>query len=146
MIRTPEVTFWLKHPKSLSPPQASLCGDNYFWRFNHTIIELKRILEREEVDMSRDTEKAFKAMNEFLQKNATEDMSNEAMNDLIQGFMEEYNSNRPEEVTEKTAKTSDDFVELAEGAEKSIEPLFPFSIIKRSASKLSGSSFNAFLA
>ena len=24
-------------PKFLSPPQASLCGDNYFWRFNHLI-------------------------------------------------------------------------------------------------------------
>jgi len=30
-------------PKFLSPPQSSLCGDNYFWRFNHFTISLYAI-------------------------------------------------------------------------------------------------------
>ena len=64
--------------------------------------------------MSTQTEKAFKAMHEYLDKNAKEDMSEEELNNLIQEFMEDYNSNIPAPVTEKTAKTSEDYVELAE--------------------------------
>ena len=68
--------------------------------------------------MSRQTEKAFKAMHEFLAKNATEDMSMDEVNEMLGKFMEQYNSNIPEDVTEKTAKTADDFVELALAAQE----------------------------
>ena len=63
--------------------------------------------------MSRHTEKAFKAVREFLAQNATEDMSMDEVNEMLGNFMEQYNSNIPEDVTEATAKTADDFVELA---------------------------------
>ena len=64
--------------------------------------------------MSRESEKALKAMNEFLEKNSTDDMSIEEMNGLLDDFMNEYNNNIPGKVTEKTAKTADDYLELAE--------------------------------
>jgi len=64
--------------------------------------------------MSRESEKALKAMHEFLEKNSTDDMSIEEMNGLLDDFMNEYNNNIPGKVTEKTAKTADDYLELAE--------------------------------
>ena len=67
--------------------------------------------------MSRDSEKVIKAMHEYIDKYGNEDMNEEQMNSLMQQFMEEYNSNLPEPVTEKTAKTSEDYVELAESTE-----------------------------
>lgn len=68
--------------------------------------------------MSRHTEKAFKAIHEFLANNATEDMSMDEVNAMLGKFMEQYNSNIPENVTEATASTADDFVELALAAEE----------------------------
>lgn len=66
--------------------------------------------------MSRESEKVFKAMHQFLEENGTENMSMNEADDLMQKFMTDYNSNLPEKVTEKTAKTADDFLELAEEA------------------------------
>lgn len=67
--------------------------------------------------MSRQTEKVMRAAHEFLEKNVTDDMSESEVNFMLQKFMEEYNRNIPEDVTEKTAETAEDFVELAEDAE-----------------------------
>ena len=66
--------------------------------------------------MSRESEKALKAMHQFLDENGAENMTIDEANEVLQGFMSDYNDNLPERVTEKTAKTADDFLELAEEA------------------------------
>ena len=66
--------------------------------------------------MSRESEKALKAMHQFLDENGAGDMSMDDVNGLLQKFTEEYNNNLPGRVTEKTAKTADDYLELAEEA------------------------------
>ena len=66
--------------------------------------------------MSRESEKALKAMHQFLDENGAEDMSMDEVNGLLQKFTTDYNGNLPGRVTEKTAKTADDFLELAEEA------------------------------
>lgn len=67
--------------------------------------------------MSRNTEKVFSEMYKYIEKHGSTDMDEEQVNDLMQEFMQEYNANPPESVTEKTAKTSEDFLELAEGTD-----------------------------
>ena len=64
--------------------------------------------------MSKETEKALKAVHNFLEENGAENMSMEEANNLLQQFMAEYNGKLPERVTEKTAETADDFLELAD--------------------------------
>ena len=66
--------------------------------------------------MSRESEKALKAMHQFLDENGAEDMSMDEVNGLLQKFTTDYNGKLPGRVTEKTAKTADDFLELAEEA------------------------------
>ncbi|MBR1650628.1 MAG: hypothetical protein IJ691_05625 [Lachnospiraceae bacterium] len=66
--------------------------------------------------MSRESEKALKAMHQFLDENGAEDMTMDDVNGLFQKFIEDYNSNLPGRITEKTAKTADDYLELAEEA------------------------------
>lgn len=66
--------------------------------------------------MSRESEKALKAMHQFLEENDAEDMPINEVNKFLQRFMTEYNGNLPGRVTEKTAKTADDYLELAEEA------------------------------
>ena len=66
--------------------------------------------------MSRESEKALKAMHQFLDENGAEDMSMDEVNGLLQKFTTDYNGNLPGRVTEKTAKTADDYLELAEEA------------------------------
>ncbi len=66
--------------------------------------------------MGRETEKAMKAMHDFLNARGGEDLDEGGMNELMKEFMTEYNSNQPAKVTEKTAKTADDYLELAEEA------------------------------
>ena len=66
--------------------------------------------------MSRESEKALKAMHQFLDENGAEDMTMDEVNGLLQKFTEDYNSNLPGRITEKTAKTADDYLELAEEA------------------------------
>lgn len=68
--------------------------------------------------MSRESEKAMKKMHEFLEQHATQDMSTEQINALLQEFTQHYNDNLPEPVTEKTARTADDYLELAQEAEE----------------------------
>jgi tetratricopeptide (TPR) repeat protein len=55
-------------------------------------------------------------MHQFLEENGAEDMSMDEVNGLLQKFTTDYNGNLPGRVTEKTAKTADDFLELAEEA------------------------------
>ena len=64
--------------------------------------------------MSKETEKVQKALHQFIEENSENDMSEDKVNALIQDFMMEYNSNLSGEVTEKTAKTADDYLDLAE--------------------------------
>ncbi len=66
--------------------------------------------------MSRETERAFKAIHKALKENGADDMSLEDANVFLQKFMEDYNSNPHTAVTEKTASTADDYLELAEEA------------------------------
>ena len=66
--------------------------------------------------MSRESEKALKAMHQFLEENGAEGMPMDEVNQLLQKFTTEYNGNLPGRVTEKTAKTADDYLELAEEA------------------------------
>ncbi len=66
--------------------------------------------------MSMESEKALKALHEFLEENGAEDMSVDEMNKRLQKYMENYNSNLPGKVTEANAKTADDYLELAENA------------------------------
>jgi tetratricopeptide (TPR) repeat protein len=55
-------------------------------------------------------------MHQFLDENGAEDMTMDDVNGLLQKFTEDYNSNLPGRITEKTAKTADDYLELAEEA------------------------------
>lgn len=64
--------------------------------------------------MSRETEKAMSQIHKYLEENGSEDMDIEEMNSLLQDFMQEYNGSLPGQITEENAKTSDDFLELAE--------------------------------
>ena len=73
--------------------------------------------------MSRDSEKVFSEINKYIKENADENMSMDEMNDLIQEFMEQYNSNLPGEITEETAETTDDYLELAENANSKAQAL-----------------------
>ena len=66
--------------------------------------------------MSFMSEKVMKKANEFLANHLTENMSEEEMQELLNQFMYEHNQNLPGRLTEKTAKTASDFLELAEGA------------------------------
>lgn len=66
--------------------------------------------------MSRESEKAMKEIHKFLEEKGTDDMSIDDANELLQEFTTDYNRNPLQRVTEKTAKTADDFLELAEEA------------------------------
>lgn len=75
--------------------------------------------------MSRETEKVFKELHKFLDAQGGEDLTEEELNARINSFMTNYNNSllNQEELTEKTAKTADDFLELAEMAETDAEEL-----------------------
>ena len=60
------------------------------------------------------TENIMKDMTKFIQKKLDEGMPFEQINEALKNYQEEYNKNIPEKVTEQTAKTADEFLELAE--------------------------------
>lgn len=62
----------------------------------------------------RETERAMKEIHKFLEENAAENMSMDEINALLQAHMKEINSRIPKEITEETAQTADDLMELAE--------------------------------
>ena len=63
--------------------------------------------------MSRETEKVLKEMNKFLEEHADDNMSQEELSKFLNEHMMQINSKPIEKITEKSAKTSDDFLELA---------------------------------
>ena len=68
--------------------------------------------------MSRETEKMNKALQKFLEANTTEKTTEDEMDSLIQVFIKEYNKMKMNFVLDaRTAKTSDDFYELAKMTE-----------------------------
>ncbi|MGI6178060.1 MAG: tetratricopeptide repeat protein [Eubacterium sp.] len=68
--------------------------------------------------MSRGTEKLFKELHKFMdQHSVNEDTTEEEINELIDQFMAQYNAAPHFDVTEETAETSDDYVDLALDAE-----------------------------
>ena len=68
--------------------------------------------------MNRETEKMNKALQKFLDANTTEKTTEDEMDSLIQVFIKEYNKMDMNFVLDaKTAKTSDDFFELAKMTE-----------------------------
>ncbi len=64
--------------------------------------------------MSKKTEDALRAFHEFMDKNADDDMTEDDFNRLSKQFINEYNGQIRMNVTEKSAKTSADYLELAE--------------------------------
>lgn len=73
--------------------------------------------------MSRDTEKMFSDLQNYLNSQDFNISDEEDLNEKVQEFMKQYNSSIPDELTEKTAKTSDDFLELSENAENKASAL-----------------------
>lgn len=63
-------------------------------------------------NMSRETEKMFKGLQEFMAKNISEDMSEEDMKKMVDEYMSNQIGAPMNELTEKNAQTSDDFLEL----------------------------------
>lgn len=61
----------------------------------------------------RETEKTFKELEKYLDSVEGGIGSEEELNKLVRNFFAEYNSKPHPKVTEKTAVTSDDFLELA---------------------------------
>ena len=66
--------------------------------------------------MSRETEKAFKQFEAFAKENGGDNMNEKELGALFEQFINQYNHNLPQQMTEKNAETSDDFMELAEDA------------------------------
>lgn len=66
--------------------------------------------------MGRETEKLVKEFRKFVEKNGGAQDNNE-LDELLDKFMAGYHPELAKEITEGTAKTADDFLELAESAE-----------------------------
>ena len=65
---------------------------------------------------NRRMEKGMKEIHKFLAEHATEDMSMDEINALLNEHLKEMNSGVAEPVTEETAETADDLMDLAEDA------------------------------
>ena len=78
-----------------------------------TILIVRYMREKEKIIM-KETERAMKEVHKFLQENVTENMSMDEINALLQAHLKEINANIPKGITEETAETADDFMELAE--------------------------------
>lgn len=66
--------------------------------------------------MSRETEKVMKQLIQYMENHQDELDSGADENDLVQRFMEEYNSTLPLRNVQALPQTADDYLELAEGA------------------------------
>ena len=64
--------------------------------------------------MNRQMDRTMKELHQFLNDHANEEMSMEEINALLGVHIKEMNARKPEKLTEKTAETADDFMELAE--------------------------------
>ena len=76
-------------------------------------------------------ERAHRELEKYLDEHGSEDMSEDEMNDLLQQFMSEYNSRPHDRLTDKTAKTAEDFVELAEEADEMFDKSNAFRYAKK---------------
>lgn len=73
--------------------------------------------------MAREIEKMHKELEAFIDAHGDKEMTEGQLNDLLNAFMGRYNANLPKRVTPATAKTSDDYLELAENAENAASAL-----------------------
>ena len=64
--------------------------------------------------MSRETDRVMKEVHKFLTENVTGDMSREQIDALLEPHLAQINARVSKELTEETAVTADDLVELAE--------------------------------
>ena len=71
----------------------------------------------------RETEKMHKQLEAYMKENGSDNMSEEQMNNLLEGFVKQYNSMLPQNMTPSNAETSDDYLELAENARSEKEAL-----------------------
>ena len=92
--------------------------------------------------MSRETERAIKAAQDFLAKHGSEDMSIEEINALLLEHMDEINSKIPKPKTEKDAETAEDFMDLAEDAENRGDDAEALRLVRK-AIKLDPSDLDA---
>ena len=63
--------------------------------------------------MSKETEKVFKELHKYIDEHSDENRTQEDVERLMNEFMTQYNSDLPEPVTEETAQTADDYLELS---------------------------------
>ena len=70
--------------------------------------------------MSKETEKIFKELHERMANENAEDMSEEDVDRLLQELIQKHNETGRVELTEDTAETSDDFLDLAQGTENEV--------------------------
>lgn len=67
--------------------------------------------------MGKETEKIFKDFSKYVEENSDANRTEADMRNMINEFIAKYNSNLPLKVTPKTAKSSDDYLELAYDAD-----------------------------
>ena len=67
--------------------------------------------------MGKETEKIFKDFSKYVEENSDGNRTEADMRNMINEFIAKYNSNLPLKVTPKTAKSSDDYLELAYDAD-----------------------------
>ena len=70
--------------------------------------------------MSKETEKIFKELHERMANENAEDMSEEDVDRLLQELIQKHNETGRVELTEDTAETSDDFLDLAQETENEV--------------------------
>ena len=98
--------------------------------------------------MARETEKVFKAFDEYM-KDHGEPESEDELNDMLHAFMQEYNSSIPgkPELSPANATTSDDYLELAESADTLEEAVrFSKKALKLDPDNLDAEAFVAVLS
>lgn len=98
--------------------------------------------------MSRETEKMFKQLHKFIDENGGENLSEEEMEKLTQVFVDNFNKGLYRDVmdvTEETAETSDDFIQLAEESEDYVKALkYARKALKLNPDNLDAELFIAF--
>ena len=70
--------------------------------------------------MSKETEKIFKELHERMENENAEDMSDEDVDRILQELIQKHNENSSFELTEDTAETSDDFLDMAQETENEV--------------------------
>lgn len=89
--------------------------------------------------MSRETEKILKGFQQFMDAHSDKNLTEDDVNRLMKEYMSEYNNHLPKPVTVETAKTSDDYMELAYDAD-TIKDALKYA---KEALKLNPNNFDA---